>query len=401
MVGVNTKLIAWNSTWGLTQLQSGLITRIRELIAYNIGPGGSGNADGTASVQSLMAKGIRVNFLAGNVDPSLTTPAFYLSEALNYFGPNGIASFEGVNEYDGSPYVPADHVLAFQSGLKAAKQSSQFFAPIPLLTPTFIYDPAPLANGLVDGSNSFLPAASYSDMGNMHSYCNWHAPEVGLPASLHAVSSVVKALPVVATECGWKSGYADTIGPNGVPDAMPNAHIATYIVRLVLYYAMQGINALYLYELLDDSADHTTWDSNWGLYNNDQTVKPQGQALLNLLKAIRDTGYPSIVANPTRDAPTFPASLSGATSNVLAMVLGRSNGTYMLAIWNASEVWDGNAFADVAVPAQTVRIDLPAYYANLAVMQPSGDGIWRSAKQAGDNSLTLAVQPDVKLIWLK
>jgi hypothetical protein len=112
-----------------------------------------------------------------------------------------------------------------------------------------------------------------------------------------------------------------------------------------------GIQRTFLYELADDPS---TTPATFGLMDNLGTPRPAFTALSSLLNLLQDPGVPF---TPTA---SFSYSLSGATSNVEHTLLQKRDGTVFLALWIARPVYDPNAKAALAVPAQTVTVTLPS-----------------------------------------
>ncbi len=218
----------------------------------------------------------------------------------------------------------------------------------------------------------FCPAFSYpaggpgsprSAVGNLSAYCDY-APLHAYPENLSLGSYLpyeyikswgkfpptVTAIgrPVVITEGGWPTAKKSRTG-------VDEATQAKYVLDYLLDAFSQGISRTYLYELLDDvnNPSDAIDENNYGLFHGNGTPKIAATMLANL-KTLLQSG------------PVTPSTLSYAVDNMPpnghTLLLEKSDGTYVLALWNEADLWNQTTHAAnlVAPVGVTLHLASPA-----------------------------------------
>jgi hypothetical protein len=118
--------------------------------------------------------------------------------------------------------------------------------------------------------------------------------------------------------------------------------------------ALQGRNPRVVFlETIDLAPDRGRSEPEWnfGLLRNDFSPKPEYTALKNLLAAI-GTGAPAALE-------PLKLSIESGPDDFRTLVLQRADGSYLIALWRLTSVWDRHASTPIAVPPQRVKLSLP------------------------------------------
>ncbi|HEX7637669.1 MAG TPA: hypothetical protein VF457_04665 [Burkholderiaceae bacterium] len=152
--------------------------------------------------------------------------------------------------------------------------------------------------------------------------------------------------PIVATETGYCT-LADTAS------AVSPAIAARYLPRVFLEQFRQGVARTYWYELVDEGA--AGCDSNYGLLTATAQPKPAFGALRQLVAALQDA--PALPAG-TR----LGATISSSDPALHSLLLGKHDGSYLLALWLEESGWDVRAGTGrpLAETAADVTVQLTA-----------------------------------------
>jgi len=155
-----------------------------------------------------------------------------------------------------------------------------------------------------------------------------------------------------ATETGFHTATDSTAG-NGVQPHVSEKAQAILEVQQVLANYRNGVDRSYIYELMDEGDDNGQAEDRFGLAHADGSPKPVFTALRNLLAAVA-TGGPS----GTAGAAPVTVDVTGGSDVTTSVVLPRADGSTVVAVWEASPVWDRDAGRDLNVPAHDVTLDL-------------------------------------------
>ncbi len=194
-------------------------------------------------------------------------------------------------------------------------------------------------------------------------------------------------MPVIATE----TGYHTT--PNN-PDGVDLATQAKYTLSLLFDAYNAGLARVYLFELADEQADPagTNADFHYGLYNSDWSPKPAATAVHNLMTLLTDHGTPL--------AGALNYTLSGAPATLGSRLLRRSDGTFVLALWNDVRVCGPAQVPISPAPAPvTITVQLPKPATSVQVFDPLV-GLQAQTTATSVSSFAVAVPDHPVLLFL-
>ncbi len=203
-------------------------------------------------------------------------------------------------------------------------------------------------------------------------------------------------VPVYATETGYHDALNTT---NAHPPASQRA-ISIYMPRLLLEHAKAGFRRTFVYELVDERPDPALADVelNYCLFESDWSYKPSATALRNMI-ALLDSPRRS-PRRPLRYSVSKTVDLDGPGSRgvVNDMLLQKADGSYWLALWQDSTVWDETARTDIRNPSSAVRVTLGRRM-TLSKYRPTR-GVTASRSRTA-RSITAHVGDDVLLIKMR
>jgi hypothetical protein len=168
--------------------------------------------------------------------------------------------------------------------------------------------------------------------------------------------------------------------------------MATYVPRMYLEYFRRGVLRTFSYELLDEDAGSGDREDNFGLLRNDFSEKPAFGALRNLIEILEDPG------------PRFPAgslgyTLSGDTDDLRSLLLQKRDGTFFLALWRATEVWDPRSRSELSSPPRKVDVSFGRLVEGAEVYAPNVSAAPVNTLGAvGARPLSLAIGPEVVIL---
>ncbi|RVU02921.1 hypothetical protein EOD41_02995 [Mucilaginibacter limnophilus] len=263
---------------------------------------------------------------------------------------------------------------------------------IPLVGPSF----ANTRDAAVELGKACNDAQNNMDVGNIHAYSGLF-PEspiaggwgISLTQAIKNYRTIAGNKPIIESECGYKMSE----GLDGHP-AVSQRTAAKYAPRLVLERMRHGINKLYFYQLINDVED-------FGLLNNDGSPREQFVALKNLIHLTTDNN-----SNFTPNKVSY--ALTGDTANIRQMVLQKSDGKYLLMLWQgvsgSNKGYHHNDQVDVAVADKKVTLQLKNKPAAVRVFRPSfskmpdGNGIRPVAMYNGQSLVKLNVPDHIVIV---
>ena len=343
----------------------------------------------TARLVQLAQAGLKFNILT---DPTQGNAAAHLA-AMNSLPAGCIASIEGVNEPDGqyTSQVPdwVSGAINWQQQLAAGLVGTPYAA-LPLLSPALINE------GNVPPMKPLIAASTAT---NAHCYPGDRAPETGGWGDngygsmgwtmQYMMPNLAPWLPVYATETGYSTSGGD----------IPPACVGTYMPRLLLNRFMAGVRRTFIYELYDQQYDTATdgsgEEANFGLLTNSGAPggiapKPAYTAIKNLIALMADAG------------PAFPAgrlnfSLGGSTANLASALFQKRDGSFILALCQAVEIWNPNNKAPEPASAEQVTVTVSGVtQAQTAV--PINAGTWSAEQALSGGAITLPIGADLTLV---
>ncbi len=295
-----------------------------------------------------------------------------------------VDAVEGPNEFDtnGGPDW-AQRLTAYQQALYAAIKSDPALSALPVIGPSIVQRRNREALGNI---------STQLDYGNIHSYPNGDSPESNLSSQLSSAAANSGSKPIMATE----TGYQNALNGQSENEPISEEAMATYMPRVFLDYFGEGVARTYAYELVDEHPDpsRSESESEFGLLRNDLSEKPAFSALRNLIAILSDPG-------PTFVPSTLDYVVGGNTEDLHQVLLEKRDGSYYLALWRASSVWDSETRTAVAAPSSGVKLEFAQPVANAKLYVPNDSAAPVASLPARDgHRLGVEVGPQVSIVHL-
>ena len=332
--------------------QAELIGRLRELGIRHVRDAMPSPVDAPLAVglRAASEQGIRATLLPH--DP-VSDPGPLIADSRSVLG-DSIAAFEGPNEPDnGGDPAWADKLLAYMPMLRDRVRAQ---APgVPLLGPSLVF---PASRAEMQGR---VPGLS-----NIHPYSGGGPPEPAIGDALRELDELRRRRPasgVVFTEAGYHNAMNAT--PEQQPPASEQA-AAVYVPRLLVAAFGAGVRRTFLYELVDEKAEPGLADQeqHFGLLRNDLSPKPAFGAVRSLVAALRTSPGPA--SAPPR------AVVRDQPDDLQRLLLERSDGSRVVALWRPVSVWDQNRRIPLDPGEQQTRLSFGAVGArDVSVWHPS------------------------------
>ena len=263
-----------------------------------------------------------------------------LGSVIAIEGPNEINNepivYEGIGG-SGSERLRA--ALQMQRDLYRSVRSDSRLAVVPIYYFTG-YGAGAIPNGPDPGL-----APDLADFNNQHPYPRNGEPPAAWVARHQALTNGGGGA-AVYTETGYTTNRDNKHGVS--PDFQ-----ASYTLDLLLDTAKQGISATYLYELMDAyTPGSRQGDAGYGLFDWQRHPKPVALALRNMNAVLRNTAS---------DAKTFALtplalSLRAASDSLQVLLLQRSAGVHVIALWDEQSQRDGPKGARTIAPTSAVDL---------------------------------------------
>ncbi|MDO9714436.1 hypothetical protein, partial [Paracraurococcus lichenis] len=350
-LGVNTHIGYVDTAYANSQL---VFKELNYLGVHNIRDGVAG-----PSMDYLINNGIKMLVVADRRGDAYG-PNWLLGQLEAHA--TGILGVEGPNEsdnpgwevtYKGEVGLPA--LAALQADLYRAVHASTALNSNGKVTPVI----GPSLGWSAQDQVGDLGA--FADYANLHSYAqNGDAPSLSLANGLAQVQHSVDGKAVWITETGYDS---NATAYWGVSEAVQGK----YTPRVYLTDFVEGSPHTFVYELMDWKMSASGADTGGsGLFEADGTPRPAAVQLHNLTTELADTGAQAAGFTPGE----LHYVLSGMPSSGEDLLLQRSDGTFLLVLWNDVKGWSANAsnaqdlstHADLAVASVPISITLPAGY---------------------------------------
>lgn len=369
-IGINTALSATTSAYGnLARVEYGLaflgITNVRDAFVTE--------EDVYAFRQLNSQLGVRFDF---HLEDGTLGTEWQIAQMLA--NPGLIRFVEGPNETDNVPSNYAgltgfDATAAEQAALFNTIRGNAALASTPVIQASFAQVASFYATGNWSGISTF---------GNAHQYyADGDQPSSNIATYLMLAQMVSPGQSVVATE----SGYYTLPSADGVNEAVQ----AKYTLNLLFDDWQAGINMTYLFELLDEFADPTASNGHWhfGLFDSAGAAKPAATAVHNLMALLNDPG-----SAPAGASLTY--GIEGMPTNGRDMLLAKSNGDFILAVWNDAKLWNGTTATAISVPNVPITVTLGQAYQTITVYDPlTGTAPIASFSNASQFTLSLPDHP--------
>ncbi len=327
---------------------------------HNIRQSSPIDAASFAGTQALGAAGEKIDLIVNGGGPVSLAGAMGDVDRLAPY----LNAVENVNEvaiypiqYAGLSGVNA--AVALQKDLYAAVHANPALAGVPVLSLTI---------GGADPSAfpSIGDISPWTDYANIHSY-----PPQGLRpifvihAAIDGGRTDAPSRPVVVTETGYYT-LQNRVGWGGVPQDVQ----AKYLLSEVLDEAAAGVKRTYLYDLLDDGNDPSglNQEDHFGLFNFDGSPKQSAVAFHSLTTLLADTGPAASTFTPSAfsfSAQGVPYDYTGNT-----LLLDKSDGSHVVAVWNEQQTWNTNTLTSSAPLHYPVTVTFGRSWHDVRVFDP-------------------------------
>lgn len=338
-IGVVTHLSRTNSAYG--DYSTTIMPRLRSLGIHHI-------RDGVKlkdkSIQQKFANlatlGIKSTLVMDPRDQKDAAEAVEIVKLL----PTAVEAVEGPNEWDiwsGLTYEDQpfpEGVRRFQSDLYNAINNNPQLASLSVLGPALAFP-----------ENAKKLGAIACNYGTMHSYAGGKQPTTDLKQKwIPAAELTCPNRPIMATEAGWHNALSDGGGQPGISEEAAGK----YVPRLCLEYFNQGIQRVYINELIDKWKKPGK-EAHFGLLRRDGSPKPAFTALKNLISLLQD--------NPQSNGSDFSVgqlnyAIRGDTQDLHHTLLQNRKGTFYLVLWQAVSSFNLSNQRDLSVPARPITL---------------------------------------------
>jgi hypothetical protein len=331
----------------------------------------------------LAAIGIASDLILG--DPSDGAEQLDVLTSILRSDLNGaVDAVEGPNEFDASGDPGWQPRLAeYQQQLYAKLKVDASLASLPVIGPSIVHRQSRQAIGDI---------SAMLDYGNIHPYPNGATPEANLSFYLEGAALNSGSKPVMATETGYHNAL------NWTGEHAPTSEEATaiYLPRLFLEYFRRGIARTYAYELLDHGPDPGLGERelHFGLLRNDFSEKPAFVALRNTIEILRDPG-------PGFDGSPLAYAVDGDRGSLREVLLQKRDGSFYLALWRATGVWDPQAGTPLDPGSAPVTLAFGRRLEGAQLFLPNRSADPTRLRLNGDRSLTVDVGPRVAILKLE
>jgi hypothetical protein len=339
-----------------------------------------GRPDQYQRINELAAAGIGDTLIMGSPENGTAGLDELLSVVHNKL--TGVDALEGPNEpYIGDQPGWTTSTDAYQQQLHEGAAATPSLASVPIVGPTTIFwQEGELGN--------ISPWLSYGDI---HPYSGGYPPEPYLERHVDfaALSSGTK--PLMATE----TGFHNAMNWKGAFPATSEEAAAVYMPRIFLDYFQEGIARTFDYELVDEFDDPSgeEREAHFGLLRHDLSPKPAFIALKNLISIVgeRNGGF-------TPGALDY--SVSGNTEKLHQVLLQKADGSFYLALWRASSVWDPERQVPLSAPTIPVKLQFGQPIASAAEYMPNKSSEPLAQPQVSGGALQVNVGPEVVILKL-
>jgi serralysin len=211
--------------------------------------------------------------------------------------------------------------------------------------------------------------SAYVNQVSSHVYPQWYGThgESAYGASQSVIAANNKALapgkPNVITEGGWWT--APAVASYGIPAGVPQIIQAKLEISFLFDNYALGVTRTFLYELFDEDADPTgtNFQDHFGLFTSAGAAKSSATALHNTQAILADSGTLSSLSS-------LSYTLTGMPATGHSLVFERSDGTFIVALWNDAAMWDNNNYVPITVSPSTIKLILSVVNHSMNVYDP-------------------------------
>jgi hypothetical protein len=378
-IGVNTHLSYTNTNYYheypqvIAALQAAGIRHIRD--GYYDWP--AGNQMYTIH-HAVAAAGIGTDYVVSFND---ATTASDIEQFRSLAG--DMESIEAPNEFDvnGGPKWTTE-LLSFLPVLQEAGSAMN----VPVLGPALVNQ------------------SSYSELGNIGSrltYNNLHVYFGGRNPGSHGWGSCNSFGHCYGSIAWWldnanvdapgaaslvtETGYNQTT-TSKTPYVVSSSVAAIYTEQTTLEMMTHGIRRSYVYELMDDPTS-----PELGLMTSAMAPKAAYNVLGGLIHYLEDPGA-------SFKPGSLQYTLSGSTANVDHLLMQKRDGSFYLALWINTSIYNPANNKNVTVPPQQVTLTLGSGHGAQSYSSINLDGSLATQSQNSPKTLSLALGPNVSLV---
>lgn len=331
------------------------VTHLRDLTP----PPEGASTPRTSTYLRLAKEGRRFDFVVfgGNFDPA--RPVRRLAE-LATLDPRAVEAIEGFNEIDHSPVTFRGQTgdaaaISAQKELYAAVRANSALKSVPVYDLTGLPTPD-------------YPDAQRADYANTHLY-----PQNGLPPDpwFRGYISLLKVPrpKIVATEFG----YASLEEKGWLVVGVGELGQAKGVLSGIFSGLENGFKRTYIYELLDERPDPSLKDreNHYGLFSATFRPKLAARALQHLTRWLSD---PSDAASHFSPKP-FSMELVNMPGTGHAVVIAKSNGERLVAVWNELAFWDHMTAKHINNASAYIQVGVPTGWRASEILDPIAESV--------------------------
>jgi hypothetical protein len=351
------------------------VRHIRENIAPDDRP------DQYRRLRELAATGIKADLILGDPRNGISTLDHMLSVVKTEL-PGALDAVEGPNEFNAkgvAEWIP--ELREYQQHLYTAVKSDPSLSSLTVIGPSITSWKAAEELGDISGM---------LDVGCAHPYTS-KPPETVVTEALERSAQTAGTKPAFTTETGYHTALNYTGPESFLP--VTEAAQAVYMPRVFLEHFRRGVSRTYSYELLDEFSDPALKDreSNFGLLKHDLSKKPAFDVLRNLIDILKDPGSGFTPGS-------LDYSVEGNQEGLRQMLLQKRDGSFYLALWRATSVWDpiNKVSLNPGSPAISIKFNQPV--SGVELYAPNVSSAPKSSIVNPSGPLSYEIGPQVQIL---
>jgi hypothetical protein len=267
-------------------------------------------------------------------------------------GAKNIDAIEGPNELNGKMENWAEKLRDYAQWMHRAVKAMPALRHVQIIAPSMIGYKQEVFGALGN-------LAPFVDRSNVHYYPVGRPMAADFPAALAAARILTPEAPW-ATEVGYLQ--AGPSSPLSKWVLTPRA-AAKYMTRGWFDLFAAGFERSYVYALLDNVLPSHR-NKLFGLMTQpDLRKRPMFHALRNLMRLFDDSGTPP--------PGNLGYSLRGTSAATKQYLFRRSEGVWLLVLYQDVDSYDRTAFRDIEPPPATITLTLPAAASRVEVFEPT------------------------------
>jgi len=389
----------WQKTlWGSSDWQSALLETGVLHTRGKIGRGAPARA-ALSGLQRLFANGVKICVTVASEDGEFdfANTQSSIDFLADHVGAQHISGIESANEYN-NPREKLDdwapRLRDFQAWLYQTVKSNPKLAGVPVVAPSIW---GRLTNDYLELGN-LQPNV---DKACMHYYTGGRRPtRAGKPgrrdegggSGEYSITDALREASVIApSKPMWITEYGYPVAGAGTPlsgHMITETAAAKYLLRGLLDAFAVGAEKIYIYSLIDDV--QRSPPRYHGLLDGTLRRRPSFHGVKNLMALFADSS-----AAFTPGALDY--SLGNLTGSIKQQLFQKSDGTFLLTMYQDVDSYDRANKRDTAVTPIPVRLGLTHAASRIEIFTPSvSSGPIRTATNA--NALTIPVGDHVTMV---